>query len=99
MLHRLYEKRRYLKMTTGWNNRITFKEHNEEMLEFRKSHAGIDLINGTRLDKAASLIRLQMLQAYRMQAETGGAVFYPDITDWNYLAPAWRVPSYKLSMN
>ncbi len=86
-------------MITQWNNRISFKEHSEQMLEFRKSHAGIDLINGKRLDRSASLVRLQILQAYLVQAETGGAVFYPDITDWNYLALAWRVPSYKLSMN
>ena len=98
-------------MTMKWNNRnewfdsnggngnSSFEHHNECMTEFRSSHADVAMVNGPRLDQAALLESMELLQVRRTMMETGGSVLPNDTTDQSDLVPMWKVARYKLSKN
>ena len=83
----------------GGNGRDSFEKHNETMRRFRKSHAGVAMVNGPRLDEAALLERMRPLKVRRTMMETGGSALPNDTTDRSTLVPVWKVARYKLSQN
>jgi hypothetical protein len=98
-------------MTMEWNNRdyrfdssgvsssSSFQEHNESMARFRKSHADVAMVNGSRLDEFALLEKMRPLQIRHMIMETGGSRSPEDITGWSTLVPLWKTSRYKPSRN
>ena len=83
----------------GGNGRESFEEHNESMREFRRSHADVAVVNGSRLDEAALMERMESLQVRHTMVETGGSALPSDTTDQSALIPMWKVAKYKLSQN
>ncbi|MFC1931067.1 hypothetical protein ACFLXJ_02560 [Chloroflexota bacterium] len=83
----------------GENSNGSFQEHDRQMRGFRTPHADIALVNGSRLDKAALIQRMEPLQGFRTMMETGGSVLPEITTDWSALVPVQRVARYKLSQN
>ncbi len=97
-------------MTTGWNNRDyrfdpnggtgmeSFKEHNEHVREFHRTHANVVMVNAPRLDEAALIESMEPMQVSRFM-ETGGSRLLNDTADWSALVPAWKLAQYKFSQN
>ena len=83
----------------GGNGRGSFEEHTERMREFRRSHANVAMVNGTRLDEAALLERRESLQVSRNMMETGGSALSNGTTDWSALVPVLKVAGYKLAQS
>lgn len=83
----------------GGNGKGSFEQHDERMREFRRSHANIAMVNGTRLDESALLEKMEPLQVRRIMMETGGSRLPNGTTDWSALVPVWKVARYKLSQN
>jgi riboflavin biosynthesis pyrimidine reductase len=83
----------------GGNGRESFKKHDESMREFRRSHANVAMVNGSMLDEAALLERMESLQVSHTMMETGGSALPSDITDRSALVPVLKVAGYKLSQN
>ena len=86
-------------MTTGWNNRGSFKEHDERMKMFHKSHTNVAMANGPMFNKLALIESMRPLQARYAMAETGGSRLPNGTTDWSALVPALKVAPYRLSSN
>jgi len=103
--------RRYRKMTMEWNNRNdrfdlnggngrgSFKEHNEWIRMFHRSHANVAIVNAPRLDESALLESMEPLQVRCTMMETGGSRLLNGVTDWSALVPIWKVAPYRLSQN
>ena len=97
-------------MTIEWNNRnvrfdpnsgknrSSFQEHDRQMREFRKSHADVALVNGSRLDEATFLESMLFLRVNYIM-ETGGSALPEGTSDQLPLVPLSRVARYKLSQN
>jgi len=95
-------------MTREWNNRnhqfdlnggSSFPEHNERMRGFRRSHAGVAMVNAPRWDKATLIENMAPLPASRTMMEMGGSRFLNGTANWSALVPVLRVARYKLSQN
>jgi hypothetical protein len=83
----------------NYNNRNSngsFREHDRQMREFRRSHADVALVNGLRVNEAALLESLLFLRVNYI-VETGGSAFPDYTTDQPPLVPIWKVARYKLS--
>jgi len=81
------------------NNRDTFEEHNEGMRAFRKSHAGVQLVNAPRRDQPSLLESTRPLHVADIRREIGESRRYVSPEDWSALIPMWKVARYKLSPN
>ena len=98
-------------MTMEWNNRNgqfdrnsvsvrdSFREHDERMREFRRSHANVAMVNGPRLDESALLESMRPFQVPHPMMETGGSRLLNRSTDWSALVPLGKVARYRLSQN
>ena len=86
-------------MTTGWNNRNSFKEHDERMKMFRRSHTNVAMANSPKFNKLALIESMRPLPAHYAMAETGRSRLPNDTTDWAALVPALKVARYKISSN
>jgi hypothetical protein len=98
-------------MTMRWNNKAyrfdpngvnskgSFQEHNEHMARFRKSHADVAMVNGSRLDEFALLEKMRPLQVHYTMTETGGSRFPDSTMDWSALIPLRKATRYKPSQN
>jgi hypothetical protein len=85
-------------MTIGWNyRRASFREHNENMRGFRKSHAGVALVNAPRRHQPS--LRQATLPLSQIIIERGGARLPDSALDWAALVPVPKVASYKLRPN
>ena len=98
-------------MVTGWNNGNTwfnpnnrneqssFAEHTERMRKFQDSHAGVTLVNGSRLDESALLGRMEPLLVRGPLIETGGIRLPKGVVYWSPLVSVAKVAQYRLSQN
>ncbi len=86
-------------MTTGWNNRNSFKEHDERMKMFRRSHTNVAMANGPRFNELALIESMRPLPAHYAIAETVGSRLPNGTMDWAALVPALKVARYKISPN
>jgi hypothetical protein len=77
----------------------SFREHNENMREFRRCHADVAMVNGSRLDEATLLERMASLRVRYAMTETGGSRFPDDTMDWSTLVPLRKATQYKPSQN
>jgi riboflavin biosynthesis pyrimidine reductase len=83
----------------NFNGKDFFQKHNDRMREFRRSHADVARINGSRVDEAAHLDGMQHLQIPSIMKETGGARLLNSATDWSRLVTVPNIAKYKLSQN
>ena len=83
----------------GGNGSGSYREHNEHMREFCRSHVQVVMANAVRRDESALLERTRLLQVSYPMMETGGLRLLDGTTDWSALIPLWKVAPYKLSQN
>lgn len=87
-------------MVVKWNNnRVSFQEHNERMRWFRRSHAGVALVNAPRPKEPSLLESTRPLPLSQIIIELGGTRLPHTNLDWANLMPVPKVASYKLSLN
>ncbi len=67
--------------------------------EFRRSHADVAMVNGSKLTEAALFENLRSLRIHCNMMETGGSALLNGTTDWSALVPVLKVAGYKLSQN
>ncbi len=77
----------------------SFKQHNEYMREYCRSHGNVAMVNGRRLGEATLLENMGPLQTPRLMMGMGGSALPNDTTDQWSLVPMWKVARYKLSQN
>lgn len=85
--------------SNGRNARESFEEHNERMVGFRRSHASVALVNGTRLGKSTLLESMRLLQVPDIMMETGGSASLTSTVDWSVLSPMRKVAPNRFSQN
>ena len=83
----------------GGNAGNSFQEHDEHMRWFRRSHAGVAMVNAPRWDEATLIGNMKPWQVSRTMMETGGSSFLIGTVDWASLVPVLKVARYKLSQN
>ena len=86
-------------MTTGWNNRDSFKEHDERMKMFRRSHTNVAMANSLRFNELALIESMRPLQAHYAMAETERSRLPSSTMDWAALVPALKVARYRFPSN
>ena len=81
------------------NSRDAFKEHNERMKEFRRSHTDVSIFKAPGYHEPGLLESPQPLKVSYTMIETGGSGFLSGQTGWLALIPVFKVARYKLSHN
>ena len=69
------------------------------MREFHRSHTDVAMVNGSRLDEAALLERMESLPIRRNMIEAGGSRLLDGTMDWLARVSVLKVARYKLLQN
>jgi len=83
----------------GGKEMNTFQNHNRYMLEFRKAHTNVALVNEPRLNDSTLIGNLGPLQVNYNLDETGGSAELSGTYFRSGLIPMAEIGQYKLSQN